>query len=151
MSIKQKPKCLKISKGKIERRECSAKELTIIFSFHHITSCTDYNFIGFNKQKKNSETVNCIIQLVDKLKKMSQLTWDQFHSQHRKAGYEYVNTYEMDEAFVNHLDITIPKDEKLLVVRFNGQNSRFILKRGTKCNRVAHFLGLDYNLKLYKH
>ena len=148
MGIKQKPKNLKISKGKISNRECSAKEPTIIFSFRHITSCADYNFTGFEKHKKNSEIINCIIQLISKLKTMSQLTWEQFNSQPRESGLEYIVVDELDKSFINDIDIPIPKDEKLIIVRFNGQNSRFVLKRGTKCRRVAHFLGIDYNLKL---
>lgn len=153
MGIKQKQKELTISQKSISNRErCSAEKETIVFSFRHMTTCDDYNFHGFNKQKKNAETSNAIATFIDKLSEMSNMTWDEFLLKGKKfGGPEMICSSQMKLKFIHGIDIKISGDEKLIVVRFNSQCSRFILKRGTKCGRVAHVLGIDYNLSLYKH
>ncbi len=152
MSIKKREKNIKFSKQNVERREfCRAKEDTIVFSFQHITRCEDYNFKCFDKQKKNSQTANAIEEFIDKLSLLSKMTWDEFWKKCKKSGMEQMPCDRMEQRFINGIDIPLSADEKLISVRFNSQNSRIIMRRGTKCPRVAHILGIDYDLKLYKH
>lgn len=152
MGIKNTKRKDIISKDAIKRREsCSAETMTVVFSFRHLSKKADYNFRYFDKRKKNSETSNAIVSFVDKMAELSCLTWEQLKLIPRKAGYEYLDVSLFEESFINSLDIPLSADEKLMSVRFNGQNSRFIIKRGTKCPRVAHVLGIDYDLTLYDH
>ena len=152
MGIKNHKRNEQISKSSIERREaCSAQALTVVFSFHHLSKDPKYNFRYFDKMKKNAETTNAIVSFVDKIAEFSKLTWEQLQNMPRKAGYEPMPVSQLERSFINSLDIQLTDDDKLLSVRFNGQNSRFIMKRGTKCSRVAHILGIDYDLKLYSH
>lgn len=153
MGIKQKKNQLKISQKVVSAREkCSADKETIVFSFRHMTTCDDYNFYCFDKHKKNSETSNAIATLTDKLSELSEMTWDEFFSKGRRnGGPDPIFVSQMDSKFINKINIPLSGDERLIAVRFNSQKSRFILKRGTKCGRVAHILGIDYNLTLYKH
>lgn len=152
MGIKHQSKADKISRKEISDFEkCSAEKLTIVFSFKHMTKCDDYNFRYFNKRKKNAEISNAIVALTEKLSSLSCKTWDDFRNERREVGFEYIPITQMEQSFITGIDIQMSYDEKLISVRFNGQNSRLILRRGTKCRRVAHLLGIDYDLKLYKH
>lgn len=153
MGIKQKKVCQQISKKRVLTHEkCLAEKETIVFSFHHITSCSDYNFYCFDKQKKNSQTANAIASFTDKLSELSKMTWEEFFSKGRRnGGPDPIPASQFEKRFIQHINVPISDDEKLISVRFNSQNSRLILKRGTKCGRVAHVLGIDYNLTLYKH
>lgn len=153
MGIKTHKKNLTVSKKKTEQRElCSASEETIVFSFRHMTSCDDYNFHCFEKQKKTSEVSNAISAFIDKLSDLSKMTWREFWDKGRRnGGADPIPASQMDIRFRNGLDISVSDDEKLTSVRFNSSKSRFIIKRGTKCNRVAHVLGIDFGLNLYKH
>ena len=152
MGIKNCKRTENISKSAIKRREtCSAEMMTVVFSFHHLSKKADYNFRYFDKKKKNSETSNAIVSFVDKMAELSRITWEQLYRMPRQARYEYLDVTQFENSFINSLDIPLAADEKLMSVRFNGQNSRFIMKRGTKCSRVAHILGIDYDLKLYDH
>lgn len=151
MGIKQKQPDYTVSKTKIAAKECSAKELTLLFSFRHLTSDDNHNFKCFEKSKKNSEMAKAIVSFIEKVKALSQSTWDMLNSAPKKGAIEYIPVPQFDKTFINSLGINLTKDDKLIVVRFNGQNSRFIMKRGTKCNRVAHILGIDYKMDLYKH
>lgn len=152
MGIKHQSKADKISRKEISDFEkCSAEKLTIVFSFKHMTKCDDYNFRYFNKRKKNAEISNAIVALTEKLSSLSCKTWDDFRNERREVGFEYIPITQMEQSFITGIDIQMSYDEKLISVHFNGQNSRLILRRGTKCRRVAHLLGIDYDLKLYKH
>lgn len=152
MGIKNRKGKTTISKQAIERREsCTASAMTVVFSFHHLSPKDEYNFRYFDKRKKNSETTNAVVQFIDKIAEISQLTWDDLYRKPKNSGYEYLDIDQFDICFINSLNIPLAKDDKLMSVRFNGQNSRFIMKRGTKCSRVAHILGIDYDLKLYSH
>lgn len=153
MGIRQQNQNLTISKKKAELIErCSATEETIVFSFRHMTSCDDYNFHCFEKKKKNSELSRAINSLMDKLSELSQMTWSAFFSKGRTCGgADPIPAVQMEDSFLNGISGGVSDDEKLISVRFNSGKSRFIIKRGTKCRRVAHVLGIDYDLKLYKH
>lgn len=152
MGINYKGRDLKISKKSIAQREkCSAEEMTIVFSFRHLTSCKDYNFYYFDKRKKNSEIANAIVSLTEKLTVISKKTWDDFYAQPKNSGYELLKVDNIKSSLISGLDIILTKDEKILSIRFNGQNSRLLMKRGTKCPRVAHVLAIDYDLTAYKH
>ncbi|MGN1077755.1 MAG: hypothetical protein ACI4ST_04505 [Candidatus Gallimonas sp.] len=152
MGIREPKKKLTVSKRKTEEIErCSAVEDTIVFSFRHITTCEEYNFRYFDKRKKNSEVSRAIASFTEKLSEMSKMRWDDMIGKSKKSGVEYLPVSSLDESFLSHLDIKIGKDEKLPVVRFNAQKSRIVFRRGTKCERVVHILGIDYDLKLYKH
>ena len=151
MTIKQKQAANKVSKTKIEQKQCTAKEFTLLFSFKHISNKDDYNFRFFEKNKKNSEIVNAIIAFTEKIRVLSNDTWEVLNNLKRESGIEYIPVSEFKEYFINSLNIPLTDDDKLISVRFNGQNIRFIMRRGTKCSRVAHILGIDYDMKLYKH
>lgn len=152
MGIKYRKRENNISKQSIERREsCTAQAMTVVFSFHHLSEKDDYNFRYFDKRKKNSETSNAIVQFIDKISEISQMTWDELYRKPKNSGFEYLDVDLFDKTFINSLNISIAKDDKLMSVRFNSPKSRFIMKRGTKCSRVAHILGIDYNLSLYSH
>lgn len=152
MGIKNRKRASHVSKSAIKTREaCSAHALTVVFSFHHLSKDPKYNFRYFDKMKKNTETTNAIVSFVDKIAEFSKLTWEQLQNMPRKSGYEHLPVDQLEKSFINSLDIPLTNDDKLLSVRFNGQNSRFIMKRGTKCSRVAHILGIDYDLNLYQH
>lgn len=153
MGIKQQKQNLTVSKQRAELIErCSASEETMVFSFRHMTSCDDYNFRCFEKKKKNAEVSRAIAAFVDKLSELSQMTWSTFFSKGRTCGGpDPIPAFQMEDRFLNGVDISISDDEKLISVRFNSGKSRFIIKRGTKCRRVAHVLGIDYDLDLYKH
>lgn len=139
-----------ISKQAIERREsCTASAMTVVFSFHHLSEKEDYNFRYFEKKAKKAEASNAIVQFIEKIAEFSKMTWEQLYQLPKKSGLEYLDAAIFEESFINSINIPIAKDDKLIVVRFNGQNSRFVMKRGTKCSRVAHILGIDYDMKLY--
>nr|DAL86655.1 MAG TPA: hypothetical protein [Caudoviricetes sp.] len=141
-----------ISKQAIERREsCTASAMTVVFSFHHLSEKEDYNFRYFEKKAKKAEASNAIVQFIEKIAEFSKMTWEQLYQLPKKSGLEYLDAAIFEESFINSINIPIAKDDKLIVVRFNGQNSRFVMKRGTKCSRVAHILGIDYDMKLYNH
>ena len=152
MPIKRPNRPNTVSKKAIEKRElCSAKEMTIVFSFRHLSSNRLYNFRYFDKMKKHAETTNAIVQLVEKISEMSKMTWEEFNQKAKGSGLEYIDVASFEKQFTNSVDIPLPKDDKLIVVRFNSQRSRLIIKGGTKCPRVAHVLGIDYDLITYKH
>lgn len=152
MGIKNRKGKNTLSKQSIERREsCSASAMTVVFSFHHLSEKEDYNFRYFEKKAKKAETGNAIVQFIEKIAEFSKMTWEQLYQLPKKSGIEYLDAALFEESFINSLNIPVAKDDKLIVVRFNGQNSRFIMKRGTKCARVAHILGIDYDMKLYSH
>ncbi len=86
-----------------------------------------------------------------KLSEMSNLTWDKFNTLPKKQGKEYICVGEFNKKFINSLDYSLTNDDKLISVRFDAQDCRLIIKRGSKCSRVAHILGIDLSLDLYKH
>ena len=137
------------SQKNVEARLCRAQKPTMVFSFAKITKDNEHNFNCLEGFK--SEAINCTIQLFNKIKVMSSQSWDEFWGQGKKHGPEPIPADVFDQTFINNLPFLIAKDEKLYSVRFNGQNSRFILKKGTKCGRVIHLLGIDYKLNLYEH
>lgn len=136
---------------KVQVKECSAKKETIVFSYAHICKDDKHNFNCFKSKKQNSKMAETISALNAKLSEMSNLTWEMLNATPRKSGLEYMPVGEMDTTFINSLDCSLTKDDKLISVRFDAQKYRLILKRGTKCGRVAQILGIDLNLDLYKH
>ena len=150
MSVGKKKRATKgrPSKEKVEREVCRAEKHTMVFSLANITGDDEFNFRCF---ESNPESANCATQLFNKLRIMSSLSWEAFWGQNKKHGPEVIPVDEFKQTFINKLPFHIGKDEKLFSVRFNGQNSRFIIKKGTKCGRVIYLVGIDYQLKLYKH
>ena len=139
------------SKQKAQIKTCSASKETIVFSYAHICKDDRHNFNCFKRKRQNSKMAEVVSALNNKLSEISNLTWERFNAMSKKCGMEYMQVGEMDETFIHSLDYHLTKDDKLISVRFNAQDCRLILKRGSKCNRVAQVLGIDIDLDLYRH
>lgn len=149
MIKKQASKVFSTARAQI--KTCSASKETIVFSYAHICKDDKHNFNCFKKNKQNSKMAERIKSLSDKLSELSNLTWENFNALPKKSGSEYLPVGQWNKTFINSLDYSLTDDDKLISVRFDGQDCRLVLKRGTKCGRVAHILGIDLNLDLYNH
>ena len=151
--IRSKKEQFTVSRGNVsaEIKQCQSRLNTIVFSFKNLCTSDNYNFKAFRDNK--SQTISTITQMMLKLQKMSCMTWNELIQQRKNAGVEYLDHLEFRDEFINSLpaNVILTQDEKLPIVRFNGQNMRLILKKGTQCPRVVYVLGIDMNLSLYKH
>lgn len=136
---------------KAKIKSCSATRETIVFSYSHVCSSDEYNFNCFKSKKKTALMAESVAALHNKFSEMSKMTWDDFFSKPRKSGMEYIPVSEFKSTFINSINYKLTDDDKLIVVRFCAQDYRVILKRGSKCGRVAQVLGIDLDLDLYEH
>ena len=151
MRIKEQKKNKEISAKKAEQNKyCNASRETIVFSFNHICGDKKHNFCAFEDKKFNNMP-HIMKSLLDKLDTLSSKTWQNINDQKKDCGLEYLPVIQFNEKFINSLPDKIMKDDKLISIRFNGKKCRLIVRRGTKCNRVCHILGIDCDLSLYKH
>jgi len=136
----------KPSKQNVALEVCRAEKRTMVFSFCNITKDKDFGLQCLDN------AANCATSLFDKLRVMSSQSWEEFWGLGKKQGCEQLPVTAINvQSFVNKLPFDVSNDEKFYVVRFNGQKSRFLFRKGTKCGRVIHIIGIDCNLNLYKH
>lgn len=126
-------------------KKCKAHAETVLFSFTYFTENKEFNFAKINKAE-------IISGFFDRLKIISQLTWDEFFSaDHRKTGYEAILVKQLNPRFASSLKHITP-DEKVFITRFCGSKYRMFFRRGSKCDRVAQILACEFNLgTAYQH
>lgn len=134
-----------VSRKEIDKNQqiCRSKKNTIVFSFKNLT--TNKNYCGKFQQEQVA------VDFFNKLRVISELTWEQFHQQGRKSGYELLSWGQIDCKVKKGTSLPITDDEKIYIIRFNSQNARMLVKRGTKCQRVANVIAIDTELLAYRH
>ncbi|MCI8728403.1 MAG: hypothetical protein HFK07_01095 [Clostridia bacterium] len=150
MSIKDNAKRDQLSKKRVET-PCTGEQ-TIIFSYKYFLE-NDKKYSMKYFAKVNNEAVTAINELTNKLKEMSVQTPDEFYKRNKKTGFEYIPLTIIEQNLQNSLikKVGMTRDEKVLSVRFNHEQCRVILKRGTKCRRVFHILAYDFGMQAYHH
>lgn len=142
MSIRDKRDSRKFSISKAAV-SCSAAEPTNTISFRYISDIDKYSVRAFKKGAEERYSA-----FLDKLRIISTLTWPQFWEQNRQnGGLEKIPQKKISRPFINSLNIS--EDTTLYSTRFS--DCRLIFRKGTKCGRVIHILGIDLDLSLYKH
>lgn len=133
----------KIHKDRIS--ECRATRQTITFSFEY---ASDDKTFGIKKGKDKRKYCD----LMSKLKIFSAKTWNEVIAQPRAVGVECISIGIMSERAQNALlkckDIDI--GEKVYIARIG--DARLLMRRGTKCQRVAQILAIEWTLgDAYNH
>jgi hypothetical protein len=105
-----------------------------IFSFEHLQK--GYCISDCESSEK--------VALADKLREMSQLTWEQLRNAGRKGmGYEKIARSAINPS----IPAVATEDVNLIAFRFCG-NAPFV---GFRVHRVFHVLWLDRSFTLYDH
>jgi hypothetical protein len=132
-------------------KECRAQKETIVFSYSHLCSDVNHNFECLKSKKHNSVLADTVCSLTNKMFELSKMTWEQLYLLPKRSGFEYIPVSQFSKTFINSIDYKLTGDDKLIIVRFYAQDCRLVLKRGSKCGRVAQVLGIDLDLDLYNH
>ncbi len=150
MSIKDNAKRDQLSRNRVETL-CTGKQ-TIVFSYKHFLE-NDKKYSMKYFAKVNNDAVTAMNELTNKLKEMSMQTPDEFYKRNKRTGFEYIPLTIIERNLQNSLinKVGMTRDEKVLSVRFNHEQCRLILRRGTKCRRVFHVLAYDFGMQAYDH
>ncbi|MCI5892104.1 MAG: hypothetical protein MRZ66_01690 [Clostridiales bacterium] len=151
MAIKEK------QKKKFDRKAAdnntkvlSHGEHCISFSFNCITNNKKYNFEYFKNSKY--EYNKMAASLLEKLMLLSQYKWEQLIHSGRKnqLGFEDMQYGEIGFNTPREDFLSLSKDSKVYVFRFNNNKMRMISAKRDKCP-IIHIIGFDFDFSAYDH
>lgn len=126
-------------KIKINKNICKAERQNVVFSFEHMTKDKTFGITGC-KDKDN------FCALVNKLKIMSSKTWQDLFNDGKTNGVELMSVSDMKPRAQNALEQChgVDSGDRVYIARFG--DCRLIMRRGTKCGRVAQILAAEWQL-----
>lgn len=127
--------------GKIKRNNnaCKAERQNVVFSFEYMTKDKMFGILG-------CKNVDSICALVNKLKIMSSKTWQDLFDDRKANGVELMSVSNMKTKAQNVLEQChgIDSGDRVYIARFG--DCRLIMRRGTKCGRVAQVLAVEWRI-----
>ena len=119
------------------------------FSLLYMTTNNNYNFNYF-KASQQSERINVTANVFKKLFDISCQDWKYWYGLDKYNGIE---TIPFNRVFVSPQGITLTDDEKVIVFRFKGSNTKEYRILGFRRNScpTLHIFAFDFDFTAYKH
>ena len=130
--------------------DCVANNESIILSFKYSIKDKRHSIEHIFKTKDNNKKV--IQNLFAKFQELSNLTWKELQNRPKQSGYETIPISEFKINLDNiKKDLELADDSKIIVFRFNNQNSRLLGVKSAKCKSILYIIGYDWDFSAYQH
>lgn len=130
--------------------DCLANNESIILSFKYSIKDKKHSIEHIFKTKNNNKKV--IQSLFAKFEELSNLTWKELQNRPKKSGYETIpiSQFKINLDSIKR-DLELADDSKIIVFRFNEQNSRLLGVKSSKCKSILYIIGYDWDYSAYRH
>ncbi len=130
--------------------DCLANNENIILSFKYSIKDKKHSIEHIFKTKDNNKKI--IKNLFEKFEELSNLTWKELQNRPKQSGYETIPISEFRINLDNiKKDLELADDSKIIVFRFNNQNSRLLGVKSSQCKSVLYIIGYDWDFSAYRH
>lgn len=130
--------------------KCQANNEKILLSFKHSINNKKYKIDNITSAKVKCNKI--MKTLFEKFEEISNLTWRELQNRPKQTGYETIPISEFKINLDNiKSELNLSDDSKIIVFRFNNQDSRLLGVRSCECSSILYIIGYDWDFSAYNH